>query len=66
MRQVSKEEFYGPIYEGRLNLHPSIVNDKFPYTSVFKWLVAPWREPYGKIVDRVEGGSVVRDYFVAD
>jgi len=66
MRRVTREEFYEPINRDRLNLHPRIMNDKFPYTSVFMWPSSPHREPYGKIVGRIESGLEVKDYFVTE
>lgn len=66
MMKVTKEEFYGPIFRNRLNVHPRIVNDKWPYTSIFMWLSNPNREPYGKIVGRREGAFEVKDYFVTE
>lgn len=64
MRQVTKEEFYGPIFRDRLNVHPRIVTNKYPYTSDFIWLSAPHRAPYGRVVGRMEKGSEFKDYFI--
>lgn len=66
MKQVTKEEFYEPINRDRLNLHPRIINDKWPYTSVFMWVGIPHREPYGKVVGRAVGDMEVKDYFVSE
>lgn len=65
MKKVTKDEFYGPIFRDRLNVHPRIVNDQYPYTSVFMWPANPHRDPYGKIVGRIEGGLEFKDYYVA-
>lgn len=64
MRQVTKEEFYGPIYRDRLNVHPRIVTGRYPYTTDFIWLSNPHRVPYGRIVGRIECGTVVKDYYL--
>lgn len=64
MRQVSKEEFYGPIWKDRLNVHPSIVNDRYPYTSEWRYLNDPMRRIYGRVVGRMEGGLSVKDYYL--
>lgn len=55
MRLVTKDEFYGPIYARNLNVHPSIVNDRPPYTSVFRYLNNPHAPPFGKVVGLPDG-----------
>jgi len=62
VRTVSKEEFYEPIFRDRLNVHPRIVTDKWPYTSVFIWPSQPHKEAYGKVVGLANGGS---EYYIA-
>ena len=44
--EVSKDKFYRGI--GRQNVHPTIVNDRWPYTSEFK-------TPSGEVRGRIEG-----------
>lgn len=63
MRSVSKDEFYGPIYAKGLNVHPSIVNGKWPYTSVFRFLNNPHAVPYGKVVGLPDGS---KEYYLSD
>lgn len=65
MHLVSKADFFKPIYDNGLDVHPSIVS-RFPYTSEWRFhrkLSAPL---YGKTVDRLERGMIVTDYFVAE
>lgn len=64
MRQVSKEEFFKPIYDKGLDVHPSIVT-KYPYTSIWNFHRKFGEPAYGKTVDRVERGLLHTDYFVA-
>lgn len=65
MRQVSKEEFFKPIYDKGLDVHPTIVSSSFPYTSEFRFHRQPGTPVYGKIVDRRDGGRTISDYFVS-
>ncbi len=65
MKQVSKDQFFSAIYKGKLNVHPSI-RGNFPYTSVWMFLNNPRGAPFGKSVDRVEGGVIKTDYFIND
>lgn len=61
MQEVTKEEFYRAIYEGNLNVHPT-VEGRYPFTSVFKF---PSGRVFGKVVDREEiPGKVVSTYYV--
>ncbi len=46
-QEVTKEEFYSRIYEGKLNVHPQIQPGNYPYTSVFK---SPAGRVFGKSV----------------
>lgn len=64
MWKVSKEAFYKPIYDKRLDVHPSIVTS-FPYTSIWKF-TRNGGTVYGKTVDVVEGGTVRTEYYLAD
>lgn len=57
MRRVTKEEFYGEIYRRNLNVHPSIVNGKWPYTSVFRFLNNPHNASFGKVVEQADGSK---------
>lgn len=59
MTKVSRDEFYKAV--GPLNVHPHIVTS-FPYTS--DWQL-PTRQTIGRSVDRVEGGLIVTDYYLA-
>lgn len=61
MRAVSKDQFYKAI--GNLNVHPTIVTDKYPYTSEWRMLDGQ-RALIGKSVGRMDGGSAVTDYFL--
>lgn len=57
-RKVEKEEFYNEV--GPKDCHPSIINDRSPYTSVF-------RTPRGQSVGMVVGldtHSGFNDYFL--
>ena len=61
-RPVSKEQFYAAM--GPLNVHPQIVDDKYPYTT-------EWRSQnngrliVGKSIWKIENGVQVTDYFLA-
>lgn len=66
MREVSKADFYKPIFEQRLDVQPRITSDRFPYTSLWEFHRSPGRPVYGKTVDRVEGGRVLTSYFVSE
>jgi hypothetical protein len=58
MRPVSRNEFYERC--GPLNVHPSIITDKWPYTSIWK---LPNRDVFGKSVGKPDGTS---EYFIND
>jgi hypothetical protein len=64
MIAVSKDEFYRRIYEGGLDVHPSIVT-RFPFTSDWKFHRRLGQPLFGRSVQRVEGGRIETDYFVA-
>ncbi len=63
MKQVTKEEFFAPIYADGLDVHPSIVT-KFPYTSVWRFHRRLGEPLYGKTVDKFDGGKTTTDYFL--
>ncbi len=63
MRQVTKKEFYDKVYDGKHNVHPSIIG-KWPYTSHWIYLNNPHGPLFGKTVERLEGGLIVTDYFL--
>lgn len=65
MREVTKEEFFKPIYDGGLDVHPEITT-RFPYTSVWRFHRQIGRPVFGKTVDRLEGGLTKTAYFLAD
>jgi len=60
MRQVTKDDFYAAM--GPLNVHPTITNDKWPYTS--DWMVG--RVVVGRTVGRLEGPFERKDYYLAE
>lgn len=64
MREVSKQTFFKRIFNDRLNVHPHITTG-FPYTSVWKYSNNPLAPPYGKTVDTIKGGVVLKTYFLA-
>jgi hypothetical protein len=45
-KQVSKEQFFSTV--GKLDVHPTIINSKYPYTS-------DWKLRDGKVVGRSVG-----------
>ena len=65
MREVSKYEFYEVIRKGNLNVHPTIINHTYPYTSIWKYL-----NGYGKIFGKSEGkldrGILTETYFISE
>ena len=52
MKEVTKEEFYKAIYDGKLDVHPYPEGD-FPYTSEFRFKN---RNVWGKAVDEWTDG----------
>jgi len=66
MREVSKKDFYGPIYEKGLNVHPHIQSGQFPYTTIWKYLGTLQGKKYGMVVDRDISGEIVSAYFLND
>lgn len=64
MTMVGKEEFFRRIRDERLDVHPRIIT-RFPYTSNWEFHRMPSRPLFGATVDRVEGGKIVTEYFVA-
>lgn len=66
MKQVSKGEFFAPIYARNLDVHPYIVNERHPYTEEWRFPRRPGRPLYGKTVDRIEGGTIRTAYFIAE
>ena len=61
MTLVTKDEFYGEIYRRNLNVHPTIINGKWPYTSVFRYLNSPHASPFGKAVELANG---TKEYYL--
>jgi hypothetical protein len=66
MKEVSREEFFKPIYQHKLDVHPRITNDRHPYTSEWSFHNLTTRPVYGKTVDRVEGGVCKTSYFLSE
>lgn len=66
MRQVTKAEFFGDITARKLDVHPTITNDRHPYASTWTFPRQPGRPVYGKSVDRIERGVLVTDYYRAE
>lgn len=64
MQQVTKARFYGAIFDGGLDVHPTITNDRYPYSSDWKFHRKPGTPLFGRTVDRIEGGQTVTDYFL--
>lgn len=61
MREVSREEFYKRI--GPLDVHPRIVNDRWPYVSMWEMHHQAGRPCVGKSVGRTDGSYV---YFLLE
>lgn len=64
MQQVTKEEFFKPIVDKALNVHPTIEGN-YPYTSV--WRHYPFlahSRIYGKTVDTEVQGKIETSYFI--
>lgn len=66
MKEVSKAEFFAPIYANNLDVHPTIVSDRYPYTSEWRFPRRPGRPLYGKTVDRVESNQTRTTYLLAE
>lgn len=66
LRQVSRDQFFGPIHDRGLDVHPEIVTSRYPYTADWRFHRRPGRPLYGRTVGRIEGAAEVTDYFVAD
>ena len=62
MTKVSRDEFFKAV--ARMNVHPQIVTN-YPYTADWRLQSEPMRQPVGRTVDRVDGGSIVTDYYLA-
>lgn len=65
MKQVTKDEFFAAIRARELDVHPTIVTSKYPYTSDWTFHRQGGRL-YGRSVGRMEGGCEVTDYFISD
>jgi hypothetical protein len=65
MRQVSKDEFFTALRAEKRDVHPSIVNGTYPYTSNWQFQREMSRGLFGKSVGRIEAGTSVNDYFLA-
>lgn len=52
LKEVSKEEFFATI--GPRNVHPEIVGNKYPYTSVYR---SPDRVVHGKVTETLVNGK---------
>ena len=63
MRPVPKAEFFAAV--NPLNVHPTIVTDRYPYTCEWRFLDRPHAPPFGCTVGRIEAGVTVQDYFLA-
>lgn len=63
MRQVSKADFFAAI--GPMNVHPTIVTDRYPYTSEWRLLDRPHAAPIGRTIGRIEAGEPAKDYYLA-
>jgi hypothetical protein len=62
MVKVTKDEFFKTI--GPQNVHPQIMNSKWPYTRDFKTPLGEWR---GRIIDfEVEGDTIGSEYYLPD
>jgi hypothetical protein len=61
--EVSKEEFFKPIYDRGLDVHPCIKTD-WPYTSDWEFHKQLGRPVYGRTVLREEGGRMLTSYFI--
>lgn len=58
MREVTKEQFYEPIYDKRLNVHPHIQPGPFPYKTIWKY--------QGTLEGKIYGRSDGTKYFLQD
>jgi hypothetical protein len=63
MIEVTKEEFFKPIFSRKLDVHPSIKTG-WPYTSDWEFHNQIGRPVYGKTVLREEGGQILTSYFI--
>lgn len=50
MRQVTKKEFYEVLFKDKLNIISKIINDDYPYVTVFEY--AQSRIEFGRIVPK--------------
>lgn len=64
-RRVTKDQFFAPIYDLGLDVHPDIIS-RFPYTSEWRHQKRIGRPLYGRTVQRLEGALIVTDYFKED
>ena len=61
MKQVSKADFFGPIFANRLDVHPRITNDRWPYRTDWQFHRKPGAPLYGKAIGKTDGTN---DYFL--
>jgi hypothetical protein len=61
MIQTTKERFFATV--GKMNVHPRIINSKYPYTS--DWMT-PSGSLEGRTVDTVLNGKQETAYFVEE
>ncbi len=64
MRIVTKDEFFAPIYRDKLDVHPRIINSRFPYTSMWEFHRLHGQPLYGKTVDSTEAGRINTTYYL--
>lgn len=62
LRKVTKDEFFKAINADKLDVHPTIITDKYPYTSEWRFPRNPGRQVYGRTVGQPNGGN---EYFLA-
>ena len=61
MKEVSKEEFYRRIREGKLDVRVSVRNDHPPYTTLFMF---PSGREFGRCVESGERYPYEERYYV--
>lgn len=64
MRQVTREEFFAPIYAEGLDVHPTIIS-RFPYSSEWRFPRKLGEPLYGKTVETIEKAEIITAYFIS-
>jgi hypothetical protein len=66
LRKVTRDEFFRTLNSQTRDVHPTITNDRYPYTSDWRFHREASRGLFGRSVGRYEGPQVRHDFYLAD